>query len=67
MWYTGKQLTSHVNGVRNELAPSFCAGDDREKLDARITQLLAGFTRDIDRRRSVSRQWYGRRFSQRTT
>lgn len=67
MWCTGKLVSSDVNDVRNELAPPFCAGDDREKLDTRITQLLAGFTRDIDRRRSVSRQWYGRRFSQRTT
>ena len=67
MWCTGKLVSSDVNDVRNELAPPFCAGDDPEKLDARITQLLAGFTRDVDRRRSVSRQWYGRRFSQQTT
>ena len=53
MWCTGKLVSSDANDVRNELAPSFCAGDDREKLDARITQLLAGFTRDIDLRRSV--------------
>ena len=67
MWGKGNLASNDVNDVRNELVPSFCAGDDFEKLNVRITQLLAGFTRDIDLRRSVSRQWYGRRFSQRTT